>query len=311
MIRPIFEKFQHPFFRLLFLGVFIGVCLLFSIMLGIMTGMLIFNVDFSQITAFATLSTPQEVAFAKYFQLISHLGLFIIPGVLFVLVFHGSVKKGLNMHKLPSLLQIAALLVLVFALVPFVSWLVDVNASMKLPGSFENIEFWMRQKENAAEFLTERFLATNSWQGLMVNLFVMAVVPAIGEEIIFRGILLRIFTDWMKNIHWAALITAILFSAMHVQFFGFLPRFFLGLLFAYIFIWSRNLWLPILIHFFNNAMAVVAYFMFENGYFSQNPEQLEKQSITPAALSVSIIFSMFLLFYLWKSSKLISPKIHN
>jgi membrane protease YdiL (CAAX protease family) len=92
---------------------------------------------------------------------------------------------------------------------------------------------------------------------LLLNLLVIAIVPAIGEELLFRGYLQQSFSNWLSNPHVAIIVTAVLFSAIHLHFQAFLPRFILGVLLGYLFYWSGSLWLPILAHFANNAQAVI------------------------------------------------------
>jgi membrane protease YdiL (CAAX protease family) len=90
-----------------------------------------------------------------------------------------------------------------------------------------------------------------------VNLLMIAILPAIGEELLFRGVLLRLFREWTKNVHVAIIITALLFSFIHFQFYGFLPRFLMGVLFGYLVYWSGSLWVSVIAHFVNNGTAVI------------------------------------------------------
>ena len=122
------------------------------------------------------------------------------------------------------------------------------------------VENWMRSSENYAGELTSAFLTVTSIKGLLFNIVLIAVIPAIGEELLFRGVLQRIFTEWFKNPHWGIWIAAILFSAIHMQFFGFLPRLFLGLFFGYLLEATGSLWIPIVAHFINNLTGVLLSF---------------------------------------------------
>ena len=106
---------------------------------------------------------------------------------------------------------------------------------MKLPSFFSSIENWMKYKEIEAEILTKQLLVMSSIEGLVINLIIIAVIPAVGEELIFRGCIQKIFTTWTNNYHLGIWIAAILFSAIHFQFYGFIPRMLLGALFGYLF----------------------------------------------------------------------------
>jgi membrane protease YdiL (CAAX protease family) len=143
---------------------------------------------------------------------------------------------------------------------------------MVLPDFLSGLEQWMRESEAQAEELTRAFLTFNGIGSLFYILIIVAVVPAIGEELLFRGVLQKIILQWTKKPHLAIWITAIAFSALHMQFFGFLPRMLLGVVFGYLFFWTNSLWLPILGHFINNGSVVLM------SYFS--PELLDDTDIS-------------------------------
>jgi len=103
-------------------------------------------------------------------------------------------------------------------------------------------------------------------------LLIMAILPAIGEEFLFRGFLMRYFSSFVKNIHLNIIIVSIIFSALHLQFYGFLPRMALGILLGYLFYWSGSIWLPIVVHFANNAMTVIVYYLAEVGKINIDAE---------------------------------------
>jgi membrane protease YdiL (CAAX protease family) len=108
--------------------------------------------------------------------------------------------------------------------------------------------------------LTNLFLDTRSTADFIENMAIMAVLPALGEELLFRGIFQRLFSDWARSIHWGIIITSLLFSFFHFEFYGFLPRFLLGILFGYLLIWTASIWIPMLAHFINNGIIVGYYF---------------------------------------------------
>jgi hypothetical protein len=117
--------------------------------------------------------------------------------------------------------------------------------------------------------------------------------------LLFRGILIRLFREWLKNAHLAVVISAILFSAMHLQFYGFLPRMVLGILLGYLFVWTRNLWVPILAHLLNNTLSVVVAYMYNAGAVSQDMESFGS-SANPLIISISFIFIIVVLFALYR-----------
>jgi uncharacterized protein len=128
-----------------------------------------------------------------------------------------------------------------------------INQNLPLPAG-------MLEMEDNANALIKQLLVMNSPWELLLNLLVVGVAPALGEELVFRGVIQQQAQRLFKNPHVAIWITAILFSAIHFQFAGFLPRMVLGGVLGYLFWWSGNLWLPIIGHFFFNSFQVIAYY---------------------------------------------------
>ena len=141
--------------------------------------------------------------------------------------------------------------------IPAINLLADLNSRIELPKSLDFIEQIFKQQEEAAAALTERFLQADSIGGLLINIGLMALLPGLAEELSFRGTLQQVLG---KN-HTAIWVTAFIFSAIHMQFYGFVPRMLMGAMFGYIFVWTGSLWVPIVMHFVNNGLAVLAYYI--------------------------------------------------
>jgi len=150
-------------------------------------------------------------------------------------------------------------------IIPFINLLGDWNHHLVLPKAFSGIEAWMKSSEDVASQFTEKFLKVHTFQGLLFNIFLIAVLPAIGEELYFRGALQGIIRQW-RGVKTSIWIVAIVFSTIHMQFYGFVPRMLMGAFFGYLLYWSENMWLPIAAHFTNNVMAVIFYYLQFNGY---------------------------------------------
>jgi hypothetical protein len=217
------------------------------------------------LAALSDYTNPQTVFALKYFQIINQLGVFIIPAIIFVILTDDNFRRYLNLDRGLKKFSIIFGFMVVAVSLPFINWLVQVNSAIHLPSFLSRIEEWMRHSEESAQRLTDAFLATGSMAGFIVNLVMIAGLAAIGEELIFRGILVKLFRDWTKNVHLGVIIPAILFSALHLQFYGFFGRIVLGIILGYLFIWSGSLWVPILVHFLNNTMAVVISFLDQRG----------------------------------------------
>ena len=137
--------------------------------------------------------------------------------------------------------------------------------------------------------------------GLLANLVVIALIPAIGEELTFRGVLQQFLTKRCKNAHVAVWLSAFIFSFIHFQFYGFLPRMFLGLLLGYMFYYSGSLWTSILMHFVNNGVAVVVAFLDYKGLIDVDYEHFGATS-NIWILMLSLIFTVDLIVFCNKNN---------
>ncbi len=248
--------------KLLFLLGIVMLMALVSALAGLALGALFFDASLGELTSFiSNPDGPKAVGFLKFYQIINQLGIFILPALFYTFFVSVRGEYYLNLNKIPTLLSIVLGSIIIFALLPFNGYLDELNRNMSLPDFLSGAERWMKDKENQARVLTEAFLDADTITGLMVNIIIVAVLPAIGEELIFRGILIKLFDQMIKNIHVAVLISSVIFSAIHLQFYGFLPRLMLGMLLGYMFVFTRNLWVPIIVHFVNNAASAIVYYL--------------------------------------------------
>ena len=217
----------------------------------------LFNVSFFSLQSFLSDYSNQEAVNAlKFLQLFSSIGLFIISPLLFSYLTYFHLNLNWQLNRRTILLGI----VIMFLLNPLILFLYQWNQELALPDIFLTIEQWMKATEEKAMKLTEAFLRMENFNDLLINLLLIAIIPAIGEELLFRGVLQKFFFKWTGKIHWAIFVSAFLFSSIHLQFYGFLPRFILGLVLGYMFYWSGSLWIPILAHFTNNALAILFHY---------------------------------------------------
>lgn len=215
---------------------------------------LLFDVAIAALPSFLSdYNSQKSVNALKFLQLFTSIGLFLLPPFLFAYLTDFQLQLGKKLSRQIVLLTIAIMLIIN----PFVAYLMQWNQALVLPEFLESIQIWMEASEQKAMQLTDAFLQMQTSFDLLVNLFLIALVPAIGEELLFRGVLQQLLAKWTGKIHLAIFISAFLFSAIHLQFFGFFPRLILGLVLGYMFYWNKNLWLPILAHFTNNALAII------------------------------------------------------
>jgi membrane protease YdiL (CAAX protease family) len=127
---------------------------------------------------------------------------------------------------------------------------------------------------------------------LFSNLLVIALLPAIGEELFFRGIVQKQFEELTQNRTAGIVLTALLFSALHMQFFGFIPRFVLGVFLGFLYQWSGTIWLPVTAHFINNAGAVILTWAFTRNNSSINPDTIGIEPGQELLLGISVFMSL-------------------
>ena len=298
MKRIAYLENTSPFGKLLLL---IGLILLFSVLTalsGLLIGMLFFGTDFIELSSIiANPSTPEAIGFVKFFQLINQIGIFILPVGAYSLFVSTSAGNYLKLDHKPTAVSLLIVGLMVYSILPFLNYLAEFNQNIVLPDAFWGVEQWMKEKELQAAHLTEIFLKTDSIGGLSINLFIVALIPAIGEELLFRGVLLRLLKEMTKSMHLAVIISALLFSAIHLQFYGFLPRFLLGLILGYSFVFTRNLWVPIFLHFVNNASSVIIYYLHYNGFIKISMENFGA-SPNPVFIIGSLLATLWLMIML-------------
>ncbi|MFV0592278.1 MAG: lysostaphin resistance A-like protein [Draconibacterium sp.] len=287
---------MKPFPQLLFSAFVILVCFLVFMILSFVIAVPVFGFDsILSLPTLTDLDNPESMAVLKYFQTVQAIGLFILPPLILAYLYQDSISGYLYLNKSfrgSTLLMVIALMVF---MMPFINFTAELNSRLSLPGWLSGVEEWMRNSEDEAARLTEAFLNVQTIPGLAFNLFMVALLPAIGEELLFRGVIQKILTRMTRNHHWGIWISAILFSAMHMQFFGFFPRMLLGAIFGYLLVWSGSMWLPMLGHFLNNAMAVTAMFLVNKGTISEGVEDYGSASYLAAVISLAVMLALLFL----------------
>jgi len=242
--------------------------------LGIIISISVFKWNILQnIELLSDVNNPTNIKVLKFLQLIQSVGLFIVPPFIFGYFCYPSVSEFLRINKKTSIRMLIVSILATVSFLPFSNWLSYLNSFLQLPSFMNEIEIWMRNSEDYATKITQAFLNVNSVPELFYNILLIAIIPALGEEFLFRGLLQRIFIEWTKSKHWGIWISALAFSAIHLQFFGFLPRLFLGLFFGYLLEFTGSLWLPILAHFINNLTGVLlSYFITNNNISAKSSD---------------------------------------
>ena len=235
-------------------------------------------------------------------QGITSVFMFVIPPIVYYYITRKeNPMQALGLRQLAQpwwLILIGA--ALMFVSIPFTTTLTTWNESMHLGGAFTQLEDWMKTLEETAQAATEKMLNVDTIGGLLFNLLVIALIPAVGEELTFRGVLQQSLTRRM-NPHVAILLSAAIFSFIHFQFYGFLPRLFLGLLMGYMFYITNSLWTSMLMHFLNNGATVVLYYLNNKGIIEDAEHFGETQNGWIIAASAAITIG--LIVWSWKKAQ--------
>ncbi len=266
---------MRPFPQLMFAAFVIIVSFLLFMLVSLVVAVPLFGLDsLMSIPTVNNLNEPESIRMLKYFQVIQSIGLFIIPPFILGWLFHGKIAEYLLLDKGINIATVLLVGMLIIFALPLINFIGEWNNQMQFPEWLQGVERWMKNAEENAAELTEAFLKVETTGGLIFNLFMIAFLPAIGEELLFRGVIQRIFTKMTRNYHWGIWISAFLFSALHIQFYGFVPRLLLGVLFGYLLIWSGSMWLPVTAHFINNGFAVIAMYLVDKNIVNPKVEDI-------------------------------------
>ncbi len=226
------------------------------------------------------------------------LGAFILAPLAYLFVVE---KKKIsiffnNNNKIGIPLILTIFIVIAFMSVNsiFIEW----NANLVLPEYLKSFEIWAQEMERQAQELTLMMTRFDGFGDLLFGLLIIALIPAVGEEILFRGLLQNQLFAMSKNMHLAIWVGGFIFSAIHLQFYGLVPRMFLGVLFGYLYYWSGNLWVPILGHFINNGLTLVLLYLYQTDNIAYDIESTT--SIPIANVIISLVVGLGLIIFFRK-----------
>jgi len=298
-----FLKSSTPFIQLIFMVFLMLAGFLIFSFLGFLIAMPLFHVNLFDLTSVMNnMENPANIRILKYLQFIQSVSLFVIPPFIFILLTGEKVSQYFGFKIKAGHLAYLFVIIIMLSLIPVNNFLANWNSQIRLPNALTGLEKTLRDMEQSADNLTRIFLKMDNTGAYMVNLVIIAVIPAIGEELSFRGVFQPLFIRWTRNVHVGIFLTGFFFSFFHFQFFGFFPRWLLGVLFGYIFYWSRTIWLPVFAHFLNNGIAVTAYWLYGS-------ETVEKKidtfgtSLQDMALYTGIILVVILMFAFYTDQK--------
>lgn len=250
----------------------------------------------------ALFGVTDSLAVLKITQFCQALGMFVLAALSLAFLVSKNMREYLSLDVRPTHIVIVLTIACIWLSMPLVNFIGEWNASLSLPDSMGRLETLFREMEDAAERLTLKMLVTDSFFQFFLNIVVMALLPAVGEELFFRGVMQNSIERSAKNEHVAVWITAAVFSFVHFQFFGFVPRLLLGAFLGYLLCWSRSLIVPMVAHFVNNATIVTIYYMYSDD--TKKMEEAERFGCDDySVLLISALAFIVAAVSVWKRSR--------
>jgi uncharacterized protein len=240
-------------------------------------------------------SQPSTLFMVRGMMVVQFLSLCLLPSLVAAWLFSGNTKKYLGLKAPSNSLYLVAGVVAILVAIPLVNWLGELNRQVQFPA---DIAKWMKEKEAEAALTIKGLLSQRTPKDLVLNIIFIAGLAAVGEELLLRGVAQRLFIKWFKNPWMGIIVAAFIFSAMHVQFYGFVPRFVLGILLGLLYWYSGSLWTAILAHFvYDAALIILAYY---------NPEMLNENATAQAgnlAAAGAISAALVVALVVWMKKK--------
>jgi len=284
-----------------FIGLFIGFSLLYVIFLtAIFPQISGYSIEMLQT---ADPKLPKVLGYLKLTQFLYTLVVYLVPPALFAYLADPKPTEWLHLRKSPGMIPVVLAILVMLAGLPMVGFTSDWNHTWHLSET-------SRRMEEQAEMLTRILLNMPTFGTLLVNLVLIAIVPAIAEEFFFRGVMQRLLIQMLHKAPWVAIIiTSLIFSAIHMEWLDFIPRVILGFLLGTLYYLSGNLWLPIIGHFLNNGMQVVMVYLYQAKFIHDDPMASESTAWYSAA--ISLIITVALLWYLRRKSDPLQTNIYK
>lgn len=291
--------FIRPFFE----GKNRGLQILF-LLLFVVVGTIVFS-GLGSLIAYGIYHThnlydaSNPAAYILITQGFTSVGMFLAPALMFAYSQDRKLLQYNDANRKPNYMLVNVTLLLSVVILPIVALLSQWNQSIELPASLR----WLTEMEKQNEAIMQMLTARHTYGALVANILVLALIPAVCEEFMFRGTIQKFLTEWWQKPHLAIWLTAFVFSAIHLQFSGFVPRLLLGVYLGYLFFWSRSLWLPVIAHFLHNALSLMVEFSFQSrGIYIDEIKFTDVHGAVPLVISCTLVTFVSLLF-MWRTQK--------
>lgn len=289
--RSLFQ--MNPAMRFVIFFIMTGISLLLGVMISFSVVAFVLGIPFSSLPT--ALLAPQNAKIALAANAIAAIISFLIPSWAVGFFAKGNIAHNMGFNKIGSLYKVLIVVVLAFSGLALSGALATATELIPIPKDWND---WAVALEESYKKAMVAITNMKSGNDLFVNLLLVAFVPAVMEELYFRGALQKTIKDWFGNAIPAIILTAIIFSAFHFSFFGFLSRMALGVMLGFIYEYTKTIWLPILLHFINNGVAIVGLYLVRNDVQKTNQLMDEGMPIYWGAAALVVI--IFLLLQLKK-----------
>lgn len=258
---------------------------------------ILFQLDFNDSEIFSDFSQPGTLSAHRLMSIFNSIGVFLLPALITYRLVSFPVEDFLKMKSNPKWFFLLILLLLGLSVQAPVNFIYYLNQQISFPESLAGIESTILAMEEERAIIIDGLFSQGSGEALFINLFILALLPALAEEFFFRGVLQQLFQKAFHNKHhWAIWITAFVFSFIHFQFLGFFPRMLLGALLGYVFYYSNNIWYVVFLHFINNAIGILLHYLVVNKCVNESVEMFGAQEKIPLIISVMLTAGLLIYF---------------
>lgn len=294
----------RPFTKLLLVSFLMVCCYLIFFGMGILLAMPLFKIPPGEVIHILEHNEVEvNIGLLKYLQVLYSIGLFLVPAILAGVLIQRNTWKYLKADRISNYWIIILVITLMLVSIPWINFTSLLNEKLSLPERWGDLMERIHESDEDSWDLMRAYLQTDNIGGLLINILMVALIPALGEEFLFRGTVQRIFSEWFRSEHLAVWMAALLFSLMHYQFLGFIPRVMLGALFGYLFVWTGSVWMAVLAHFINNAVAVIYYYIFYQGTLEIEPDHIGIEENAVLMILASVMLTILLLVVIQQQRK--------
>jgi len=294
----------RPFTKLLLVFFLMVCCYLIIFGMGILLAMPLFKIPPGEVIHILEQNEVEaNIGLLKFLQVLYSIGLFLVPAILSGFLIQRNTWKYLKADRISRYWVFILVITIMVISIPWINFTCFLNERLSLPERWGDLMERIRENDENSWDLMKAYLQTENLGGLLINVFMVALIPALGEEFLFRGIIQRILAEWFRKKHLAIWIAALIFSLMHYQFLGLIPRVMLGALFGYLFVWTGSIWVAVLAHFINNAVAVIYYYIFYQGTLEVEPDHIGLEENALLMIITSVVLTILLLAVIRKQRK--------